>query len=184
MRWSRPSSGSGRTRRRSRFSISRSAIRPWARAPSWSRPAARSRRRLVAAWARWPETKPIIPAGRGRGAACPPPRRAALPLRRRQEPARDRSRQAVAVARDAGARPRVHLPRSRAEIGRQPGRADAGADRGGALGHVEARPAAVPAAGEGARRRGDEGPRRNPGRARRHRARHPGGSGIAHWKRG
>ena len=44
MRWSRRSSGSGRMRRLSRFSISRSAIRPWAPAPSSSRPAARSRR--------------------------------------------------------------------------------------------------------------------------------------------
>ena len=59
---------------------------------------------------------------RTRTRSCtPPPGRAALPLRRRQEPARHRSRQAVAVARDARARPRVHLPRSRAEIGRQPG---------------------------------------------------------------
>ena len=47
-------------------------------------------------------------AGRGRGAARAPPGRATLPLRRRQEPARHRSRQAVAVARDARARPRVH----------------------------------------------------------------------------
>ena len=47
-RWSRPSSGSGRTRRRSRSSTSRSATRPWARARSWSRPAARSATRLVA----------------------------------------------------------------------------------------------------------------------------------------
>ena len=61
MRWSRRLSGSGRTRRRSRFSISRCAIRPWARAPSWSRPAARSRARLVEAWARYPEKKPVIP---------------------------------------------------------------------------------------------------------------------------
>ncbi len=140
--------------------------------------------RLVEAWARHPGEEAGHSGGRGRGAARPPPGRAALPLRRRQEPARHRSRQAVAVARDARARPRVHLPRSRAEIGRQPGGADAGADRGGALGHVEARPAAVPATGEGPRRRGDEGPRRNPGRARRHRARHSGGSGIARWKRG
>ena len=43
-RWSRPSSGSGPTRRRSRSSISRCATRPWGRAPSWSRPAARLRR--------------------------------------------------------------------------------------------------------------------------------------------
>ena len=114
------------------------------------------------------------PGGRGRGTARPPASRAALPLWRRQEPARHRSRQAVAMARDARARPRVHLPRSRAQIGRQPGGADAGADRGDALGHVEARPAAVPAAGEGPRRRGNEGPRRNPGRARRHCARHSG----------
>ena len=56
------------------------------------------------------------PAGRGRAAARPPAGGAALPLRRRQEPARRRSRQAVAVARDARARPRVHLPRPRAEM--------------------------------------------------------------------
>ena len=45
------------------------------------------------------------PGRRGRGASCPPARRAALPLWRRQEPARRRSRPAVAVARDAGAGP-------------------------------------------------------------------------------
>ena len=61
MRWSRRSSGWGRTRRRSRFSISRCAIRPWARAPSWSRPAARSRRGWSQAWSRYPEKKPVIP---------------------------------------------------------------------------------------------------------------------------
>ena len=56
------------------------------------------------------------PARRGRGTARPPPRRAALPLWRGQEPACDRIGQAVALARDARARPRIHLPRSRAEI--------------------------------------------------------------------
>ena len=62
MRWSRPSSGSGRTRRRSRFSTSRCAIPPWARAPSWSRPAARSRRGWSRRGRAGPEKKPIIPA--------------------------------------------------------------------------------------------------------------------------
>ena len=90
---------------------------------------------------------------------------------------------AVAMARDAGARPRVHFPRPRAEIGRQPGGPDAGADRGGALGHVEARPAAVPATGEGRvaeamKGRAEIQARRTTQRAPSRRQRH------GHWKRG
>ena len=45
----------------------------------------------------------------------------------------------------ADTRPRVHVPRSCAQIGRQPGRVDAGPDRGRALGCIEAWSAAVPA---------------------------------------
>ena len=48
-------------RRRSRFSISRSAIRPWARARSWSRPAARSRRGWSRRGRASPDKKPAIP---------------------------------------------------------------------------------------------------------------------------
>ena len=93
---------------------------------------------------------------RGRAAARPPPRRPALPLRRRQEPARRRTRQAVALARDARARSRIHLPRSCAEMRRQPRRARREADRGDALGPVEAGPAAVPQVRRRPGRRGDD----------------------------
>ena len=69
------------------------------------------------------------PAGRGRGSDGPPVGGATLPVRRGPQPDGDRSGAAVAVAGDAGARPRVHLPGSRAEDGRQPGGADGAADR-------------------------------------------------------
>ena len=49
-------------RRRSRCSTSKSAIRPWVRAPSWWRPAGRSANGWSHAWERWPETRPKIPA--------------------------------------------------------------------------------------------------------------------------
>ncbi len=60
------------------------------------------------------------PAGRGRGPACAPPRRPALPLRRRQEPASSGAGEALALAGHLGARARIHLPRSCAEMRRQP----------------------------------------------------------------
>ena len=154
------SSGSGQTRRRSRFSISRSATRPWARARSWSRPAARSRR----GWSRRgraPDEKPTIP----------PDEDEELHARRlvaqrclygvdKNPLAADLAKLSLWLATLARDHEFTFL--DHALNRRQPGGADAGADRGGALGPVEARPAAVPATGEGPRRRGDERPRRNP----------------------
>ncbi len=151
------------------------AIRPWAPAPSWSRPAASSATRLVAGLGALAGQAADHPARRGRGAARPPARRAALPLRRRPQPDGGRSRAPVALARDAGARSRVHLPRSRAEDGRQPRRADARPDRGGALGRRQARPAAVRGDLRGRDRRGAGGPRGDPRRTGRRAPRDPGG---------
>ena len=114
--------------------------RPWARAPSWSRPAApwRASGRCLGALAR---NAAQHPRRRGRGTSCAASGRATLPLWRRQEPARRRSRAAVALARDTGEGPRIHVPRSRAEMRRQPRRTDVRADRGGELGRVKTRPA-------------------------------------------
>jgi hypothetical protein len=102
------------------------------------------------------------PSGRGRASARPQAGGAALPLWGRQEPARRRSRAPVAVAGYAGARARVHLPRPRPQVRRQPCRARRQAACGHALGRVEARASAVPQIRSGPRCRGDEGTRRNP----------------------
>ena len=60
-----------------------------------------------------PRREAPSPAGRGPPPLRPPPRRPALPLRRRQEPLRRRPRQALPLARHAGERPPLHLPRPR-----------------------------------------------------------------------
>ena len=117
---------------------------------------------------------PEHPGRRGRRVACQAPRRSALPLRRRQEPARGGAGEALALARDACARARVHLPRPCAQMRRQHCRPRHQADRRDALGCVEARPAAVPQIRRGSRRWGDEGAQRNPIRAGRHAARSAG----------
>ena len=91
-----------------------------------------------------PRRAPADPGRRGRGPAGAAPDRAALPLWRRQEPDGGRSGPALALARDARARPRVHLPRPRAQAGRQPGRARPRPDRGAALGRGRERCPAQP----------------------------------------
>ena len=118
--------------------------------------------RLVQAWTRWPETRPTIP----------PDEDEELHARRlvaqrclygvdKNPLATDLARLSLwlaTLARDHEFTFLDHALKSR----RQPGRADAGADRGGALGHVEAGLPLFRQAGERSRGRGDEGSRRNP----------------------
>ena len=90
---------------------------------------------LVDAWAR-ARRAARDPARRGRGDPRTAARRAALPLRRRQEPGGGRSGEAVAVARDAGARARAYVRRPRPAPRRLAGGLDASPDRGLPLGRV------------------------------------------------
>ncbi len=117
--------------RPSRSSTSRSATRRWARGRSWSRPAASSATRWSRPGAR--TTSPRSPPTRTRSSRAAPGR-AALPLRRRQEPRGGGPGQAVALARYAGQGPAAHLRRPRAAARRLAGRPVARADRGIPLG--------------------------------------------------
>ena len=124
-RWSRPSSGSGRDATPGadarpqglrpghglRRLPGRGLPRSWRR--GWSRPGRASRRR--GRRSRPTRTRSCTRAAWSRSAASMASTRTRWPS----------TSPAVAVARDARARPRVHLPRPRAEIRRQPRRADA-----------------------------------------------------------
>ena len=91
--------------------------------------------RLVKAWARWPETRPRLPADEDEDL------RARRLVAQRclygvdKKPDGDRPRQIIAVAGDLGARPRVHVPRPCAEKRGQSRRADSRTNRGCALGY-------------------------------------------------
>ena len=93
------------------------------RVPGRGLPPARRRAGRGLAGARRP--MPTIPADEDEVLLRPAAGRAALPLRRGQEPDGGRPGEAVALAGDAGEGPPVHVPRPRAAARRLAGRADA-----------------------------------------------------------
>jgi N-6 DNA Methylase len=141
--------------------------------------------RLVASWVRWPDRKPVIPADEDEELHA---RR--LVAQRclygvdKNPLATDLAKLSLwlaTLARDheftfLDLPVALHFAPHSAQVGRQPRRTCHGADRGGELGRVEARPAAFPPTHNRSCSRGDEGPYRNSGGTRRHGTRRAGGT--------